>query len=291
MKLMRTIRTLSAVGFLLAAAEGAAAETLRDVAQHTHIHGVSFNRGGGSAAFILATHHGIYAVESDGSAKRISVPQDFMGFTADPSDPLRYLGSGHPAEGGNSGVVETRDGGVTWKKIADGVDGPVDFHALSISQADPAYAYGAFGGLQVTTDSGKSWKVSGNLPEKAISLAASSTERETLYAATGNGLQKSGDGGQTWQPVAFAGEVVSSVLTVPGGSLYAFVVGKGLMASTEAASGNWSPLYNGFGEAVPLHMAAHPKEAGRLVVATQSSQLFESSDAGKSWVEIAGPSE
>jgi photosystem II stability/assembly factor-like uncharacterized protein len=288
MKPMKVIRVFSAIGLLLVTADSASAESLLDVVQHTHVHGISFSRGGGSAAFILATHHGIYAVESDGSVSRISIPQDFMGFTADPSDPLRYLGSGHPADGGNSGVMETRDGGTTWKKIADGLEGPVDFHALSISLADPRYAYGAFGGIQISSDGGKSWKLSGALPEKTIALAASSTDRAILYAATRNGIQKSSDGGQSWQAVAFKGEVVSSVLTVPGGGLYAFVAGKGLMAASDTDSGNWTPLYNGFGDAIPLHMAAHPQEPGRLVAATLTSQLFESRDAGKTWTEVTG---
>lgn len=288
MRSMNILRVLSTVGLLLFTVDRAAAESLGDLAQHTHVHGISFNRGGGSAAFTLATHHGIYAVGSDGTVSRISAPQDFMGFTADPSDPLRYLGSGHPAEGGNAGVIETRDGGTTWKKIADGVGGPVDFHALSISLADPNYAYGAFGGVQVSTDGGKSWKLSGGLPEKVISVAASSTDRAVLYAATRNGLQKSKDGGQSWQAAAFEGAVVSSVLAIPGGSLYAFVVGRGIMAGNEAEAGNWTSLYNGFGEAIPLHMAAHPTEAGHLVTATLSSQLFESRDAGKTWTEING---
>lgn len=291
MRPMKVLRVLSVIGVWLAAADSASAESLGDLVQHTHIHGISYNRVEGSAAFILATHHGVYAVEPNGAASRISAPQDFMGFTADPSDPLRYLGSGHPAEGGNSGVIETRDGGMTWREIAVGVKGPVDFHALSISLADPSYAYGAFGGVHVSTDGGKSWKVSGSLPEKTIGLAASSTDRAILYAATRSGIQRSGDGGQSWQAVAFEGEVVSSVLTVPGGRVYAFVAGRGLMAATDTDFSNWTPLYNGFGDAIPLHMAAHPQEVGRLVAATLSSQLFESRDAGKTWSEVTGVQE
>ena len=65
------------------------AESLQEIAQHTHFHGISFNRAGGDAELLIATHHGMFAVMKDGSTAQISTAQDFMGFSADPSDPDR----------------------------------------------------------------------------------------------------------------------------------------------------------------------------------------------------------
>jgi hypothetical protein len=63
----------------LAAVQSASAESLTELATHTHYHGIAFNRAG-SAVLLLATHHGLYAVDEQGEALRVSPVQDFMGF-------------------------------------------------------------------------------------------------------------------------------------------------------------------------------------------------------------------
>jgi hypothetical protein len=75
-----------------------------DLKEHTHIHGLAVDRNDPSQ-LLVATHHGLYRVTVDGNAKLISVVQDFMGFTPDPSDPNSLFASGHPARGGNLGFI------------------------------------------------------------------------------------------------------------------------------------------------------------------------------------------
>ena len=94
----------------------ASAETIKDLAQHTHFHGIAFARSG-TAALLLATHHGLFAVNADGSTTPASAAQDYMGFSPDPSNPLVYFSSGHPAGGGNSGFLKSADGGATWAQV------------------------------------------------------------------------------------------------------------------------------------------------------------------------------
>ncbi|ATU92254.1 hypothetical protein B5P45_00185 [Phyllobacterium zundukense] len=83
---------------------GASAKDMRvaDLKVHTHIHGLAVDRNDPSQ-LLVATHHGLFRVTGDGNAKLISVVQDFMGFTPDPSDPNSLFASGHPAGGGNLG--------------------------------------------------------------------------------------------------------------------------------------------------------------------------------------------
>ncbi|MCA0271008.1 MAG: hypothetical protein LCH69_02965 [Proteobacteria bacterium] len=104
--------------------------------------------------------------------------QDFMGFSPDPSDPLTYYATGHPEEGGNSGFLASRDGGQTWTQISQGPDGPIDFHAMDASPADPATIYGLFGGLQVNRDSGKTWAIAG-VRRRASSRCRPGEDRRT----------------------------------------------------------------------------------------------------------------
>src|SRR5260221_14579616 len=100
--------------------------TTTGLANQTHFHGIAVDAANPSRIY-LATHHGLYGVSADGKARPISdTRDDFMGFTTHPGDPAILLASGHPANGGNLGFVASKDGGKTWEKIANGVNGPVD---------------------------------------------------------------------------------------------------------------------------------------------------------------------
>ena len=112
-----------------------------ELSKHTHIHGIAVPAGSPSRVYI-ATHHGFFGVEPDGMATRLSeADDDFMGFTPHPTDPSLLYASGHPVGGGAMGIIMSVDGGKTWRRIADGVDGPVDFHQMDVSQADPQVIY------------------------------------------------------------------------------------------------------------------------------------------------------
>jgi hypothetical protein len=87
-----------------------------DLKEHTHIHGLAVDRNDPSQ-LLVATHHGLYRVMVDGNAKLISVVQDFMGFTPDPSDPNSLFASGHPARGANLGFITSRNNGETWQQV------------------------------------------------------------------------------------------------------------------------------------------------------------------------------
>lgn len=275
---------LALAAFALAniAAPSARAETLAELAQHTHYHGIAFARSG-TAVLLLASHHGLFALAKDGTATRVSPVQDFMGFSPDPSNPISYYASGHPAGGGNSGFLHSVDGGTTWKQLSPGVDGPVDFHQMDVSPVDPKTIYGSYGQIQVSHDGGSTWVIAGNPPADLIALAASSQKTERIYAATKSGLYVSEDSGASWNALAFEGEIVSTVKTGPGKAFYAFVLGKGLMKATEGNTGEWQSLSNDFGEAIPLHLAIDGKDDLHLALTTHTNDVLESKDGGKSW--------
>jgi photosystem II stability/assembly factor-like uncharacterized protein len=269
--------TLSAVGAIVSKAE-----TLAELPQHTHYHGIAFNRSG-TSVLLLATHHGLFAVDKDGTATRVSPVQDFMGFSPDPANPLSYYASGHPAMGGNSGFLRSADGGATWTQLSEGVDGPVDFHQMDVSQVDPKVIYGSYGKLQASRDGGGTWAVAGDPPPSLIALGASSLDWQRLYAATEKGLYRSDDAGAAWRIAAFEGEVVSMVKSGAGGGLYAYVLGRGLVKADENNLEKWTVLANGFGESVPLHFAIDDKDNQHLALTTHKSEVLESRDGGATW--------
>jgi photosystem II stability/assembly factor-like uncharacterized protein len=287
---------LGAAPVFLASRSHSESRTLESLAQHTHFHGIAVDPTDPSRLY-LATHHGLYAVSPDGSAERLSPVQDFMGFTPHPSDPSTLYASGHPASGGNLGFIASQDGGESWSQLAEGVGGPVDFHQMDVSPADPDTIYGAYAGqLQRSRDGGRDWEVVGPVPEGLIDLAASSKDPSTLYAATQSGLLKSEDGGRSWQDAYWLRQPATMVHVTPDGAVYAFVLGTGLIETLEPKL-SWQTISkDGFGGDYALHFAVDPTNRSKLYAITLDPQTHEqtvlaSDDAGTTWVPLAKPTD
>ena len=266
---------------------GAQTIALADLSAKTHIHGIAVIPGDGSRLYI-ATHHGFFVASPDGQATRISRDtNDYMGFTPHPTDPSVLFASGHPAGGGNLGFIVSGDGGQSWHQLSMGVRGPVDFHQMDVSKADANVVYGAYGALQVSRDGGKSWNVTGPLPEGLIDLAASAVATDRLYAATKSGLLYSKDAGNTWRPAHFRISVATMVQTGHKGEVYAFIIGLGLVRTQEPDL-RWEIVSKSFGDRYLLHLAADPGDPRRLYVVTNVKQVLTSKDGGITWAELGG---
>ncbi len=263
--------------------------TVSTLAEKTHFHGIAVDRGGSSRLY-LATHHGLYVVAPDGKSSRISETRDdFMGFTVHPTDSAIMYASGHPAGGGNLGFIISNDGGRSWTKLADGVGGPVDFHQMDVSRADPKVVYGVYEDLQRSRDGGRTWERLGPAPEGLIDLAASSKDAVTLYAATENGLIKTEDAGRSWQP-AHVIRRPATMVHVAGGEVYAFIVGTGLVRAADGAV-SWQLVNNAFGEDYVLHLAVDATGDGKLYAVTLNPQtraqaVLVSGDRGETWASF-----
>lgn len=264
-------------------AAGTEALSVSQLKERTHIHGLAVDRQD-PEKLLIATHHGLFRSGPNGKAELISPVQDFMGFTPDPSDSKTLYASGHPAGGGNLGFIASTDNGVTWDQISPGANGPVDFHQMTVSSSDPQVLYGAYGALQMSRDAGKTWSIVGPLPEKLIDLAASAMNSNTIYAATEAGLLVSKDGGQSWETIV-NGAPVSLVEVTADGSVYAFILGRGLVRSAEGAM-DFSPVPNGFGDRILLHLAFDPADKGRMFAASHQGDILASTDGGASWTEL-----
>lgn len=276
---------IAALSALLVVASGTGLGATEDepgvpLASLSHIHGVAF---GSSNDLILATHHGIFAVDPTGQARLISEPNDFMGFTRAGSD--RLMASGHPSGGGNMGVLASVDGGEKWTPLAEGVGGPVDFHAMSVSPSDPEVVYGLFGGIQVSRDGGRGWTISGPAPADTIDLAAGPNDVGTLYAGTMSGLMVSADFGATWTPSGPQGVPVTAVEPASSGSIYAYFAGAGLFRRDR--DGIWTTLTEDFGRQVLLHLAIDGAIPDRIAAVTDESVVLISDDGGRSWRPFA----
>lgn len=266
--------------------------TVAALASETHFHGLTVDASDPSRLY-LATHHGLYVVSTDGQARLVSANRDdFMGFTPHPTDPAVLYASGHPAAGGNLGFLASTNGGSSWTKISNGVGGPVDFHQMDVSRANPAVIYGVSREFQRSTDGGRTWSRIGPAPDGLIDLAASGRDADTVYAATRTGLLKSTDGGRSWRPTHPSRQPVTMVRMTRDGRVYAFVIGVGLVRAGEEDL-RWQVVSNDFGGNYVLHLAADPRDGETLYLITLSPQsnaqaLHTSRDGGRSWTQLRG---
>ena len=273
--------------FAFVAQSEAAGVSASELNKSTHIHGLAVDRND-SSRLLIATHHGLFRAGPDGSAERISEIQDFMGFNAHPSDRETLYASGHPAGGGNLGFIASTDQGATWRQISPGANGPVDFHQMSVSPANPKTIFGVYGDIQISRDGGQNWSVVAPAPNKLIDLAASSLSADAVYAATEAGLLVSRDAGKTFEAV-LSGAPVSLVEAAPGGIVYAFVIGKGLVRADEASL-TFATMSEDFGEEFLLHLAVDPRDPNHLFAATGKGKILSSADGGRNWTTIGSDS-
>jgi hypothetical protein len=266
----------------------AAQETmpLSDLLAATHVHGIGPGAGGVDS-LTLATHNGLWAVDlANDMATRLGPSQDdFMGYSAVPVSPGTAFASGHPATGGNLGIIRTEDGGQTWAHVSDGLDGPVDFHNMEVSRADPAviYGFGHDGRVQRSADGGSTWAASGRAPEKLIDIATSSEDAAALFAATETGLFLSPDQGATWTAV-IEGVPVSTVDAGADGVVRAVDLGRGLV--TVGAGGEITPVSGDLPDGYLLFLTTTSRDPLRLAALSAKGRLVVSDDRGVTWTDV-----
>ena len=294
---IRTFGRIASAALALAAAlavhapaRAAEDSTVSALSERTHFHGIAI-AAVDPMRLHLATHHGLWLVEADGAARRISDHgDDLMGFTPHPTDASTLFASGHPAGGGNLGFVASTDGGVTWRKRGDGVGGPVDFHQMDVSKADPKVIWGVYHGLQRSDDGGRTWRRAGPAPAGIIALAASRRRADTLYAATRAGLLRSDDGGRSWTRAQAAASPATAVHVTGDGDVLAFLAGVGLLRASESDGPlEWRSVGEVPGGVYLLHLAA--ADARRLAAVsfdprTRRQAVIVSADGGASWRRI-----
>ena len=165
-----------------------------------HVHGLGLDPADHSILYI-ATHGDFY--QSISGAPPVKVDKgraDYMAFNAPLVSGFPLYASGHPSTGGNTGLIKSNDGGVTWEHVSNVIEPPVDFHAMAIGKQNPEMIIGFDSearGLFKTVDAGLNWDTL-EPPEYVSALAISPNDSELIFAGTGNGIFKSEDGGKSW---------------------------------------------------------------------------------------------
>ncbi len=294
MKIKKTIIVIASVlivvvgGFWFAAKSNKRAETsvkeLIPVQSITHGHGLAVDQKNPEDLYI-ATHHGLLVLKNEKDLFQVGTKQDdYMGFSPDPTNGDVFYSSGHPAGGGNIGFQKSEDGGYTWKKISNGLGGPVDFHAMAVSPVDPKMAFGWFqGDLQVTKDSGSTWKkYQTNFP--VVHLAADTADANILYASSPLGLFKSTDGGVSWTRL-IDGFVATAAVNPKNQHVLSISEAYGLAESSDGGA-NWKPLGEKFSGETPLFISFYRANPDIAYLLTEKNSIYKSVNAGASWTKI-----
>jgi photosystem II stability/assembly factor-like uncharacterized protein len=203
-----------------------------------HVHGLGLDPADHSVLYIAA--HGDF-YQSISGAPPIKVDKeraDYMAFNAPLVSGFPLYASGHPSTGGNTGLIKSTDGGVTWEHVSNVIEPPVDFHAMTVSKQNPETIIGfdsGARGLFKTVDAGKTWETIEPPQYEYISaLAISPDDSELIFAGTGNGIYKSNNGGEYWIRLdTYHGLGVHALAFDDKGGLFASVKTFGIVQSND----------------------------------------------------------
>lgn len=276
------------VGLVLLSGDGGPADggdaAYTPVTGFPDVHGLAVNPERPHELFV-ATHHGLIRAVNDSNWARVGASQDdLMGFTMHPTDGDVMWVSGHPAPaGGNMGVRQSTDGGLTWSTIA--LEGEVDFHALTVSPVDPDRLWGIDAGrLLASEDGGREWRVVNAGPLNALGLTPDPTDAQVLYAALPDGIRRSTNGGATWSaPMGVPAAVIAIDRNEP--DVWFVGDGEGVLRSADGGA-TWTRLGLDAEGSVVGYLAIDPTDSDVVYAATYSAAIHKSEDGGETWVVV-----
>ena len=177
-----------------------------------------------------------------------------------PTDPnTLYLQYGNDYD--SYGLYKTNDGGANWDQT--GLGGLNGLNALVIDPITPATLYAA-----------------------TNSTSPEDSECALMDCTVVGGVQKSTDGGATWNFVGLANQDVSLLAIDPlqPKVLYAAVTSnpRGLFKSTDSGA-SWSAINNGLAQVTVRALIVDPDRTNVLYLATSGFGVFKSTDSGASW--------
>ena len=244
-----------------------------------HVHGLGVNPANGDV--YAATHFGLWRVPADGQAHRVAdTAHDLMGFTV--IGPDHFVASGHPLLVEELppllGLIETTDAGETWRSVS--MLGDVDFHGLRYAH-DAVWGWSSSDGALLVSEDRKAWDRRSTVTSM-LDFAVDPEDADHVVAATAEslddaGLQRSDDGGRTWEPAE--GPALARLAWADTDRLFGAGLDGTLWRSTDAGQ-TWEKA----GEA-PGRAEAFVDADGRLLLAAGGS-LFDSADDGATWNEL-----
>lgn len=236
-----------------------------------HIHGLGVDPE--TDDLMVATHYGLFDFGGE-EPEQVSPTKDFMGFAV--AGPGHYYASGHPGQGSDlpdpMGLIESTDGGETWQELSR--QGESDFHAMAASSEG---IIGFDGALRFTPD-GEDWsEVDADLQ---LAHLGASPDGPVVLATTEEGVQRSTDGGLTWE--LLSGGPVLFLTGFADAETAAGVAPDGSVHVSEDAGSTWEEAGGQTGQPVAITASTDEDQELSIWVATQEGIEF-SEDGGETF--------
>lgn len=275
----------AAIPLLLAACTTIPTESTTDSPaappEFEHVHELSFAETG---ELLIATHHGIYVLDSTTGASEMvgEVAFDAMGMAS--SGAAVYV-SGHPGTetdevfvAPNIGLARyTEDAG--WESIA--LAGQTDFHALAATPANPDLIVGLPSDrpvLAVSTDGGRNWSDAAQIEARDVIIDAA--DPKSLLATTAEGVQVSRDQGASFAPLPGAPLLV---IAAPDAAQHGGFVGVdttgAVWSGTTHAAASAKQIGQADGEVAAI---ARDHDTGTIALVDERG-IVTTTDEGKTW--------
>ncbi len=218
--------------------------------------------------------------------------------------------------------------GLTWRLIGPFRSGWSTVAAGVADQPDTYYSGYAGGGVWKTTDGGQTWvPIFDSQPVSAVAaLAVAASDPRVIYVgtgqieerydmATGSGVYRSGDGGQSWRAAGLEdtrhiGAVyvdprdANVVLVAAIGHLYGTNEQRGVFRSSDGGQ-SWSRTLHVDSETGAVDIAADPSDPDHVYATTWKDRqwpwlsyfmpsmspagaIYESHDDGRTWTRVPG---
>jgi len=197
---------------------------------------------------------------------------------------------------GGRGLWRSSDGGQRWEAVRGATEAP-RVTAIAIAPSDPQIVYvgvsegcgrgGRTPGL-VSTDGGVHWQESG---QNLSSLAIDPFDTKKVWATTCTGVQRSTDGGSTWEPAlgaqldTYTPTLIALVPSTPRVVYVAYAAegGTARVRRTIDDGATWQDTRLPTAAFGPLALATDPGRADTVFLSTLVG-IFRSLDGGQSWV-------
>lgn len=226
---------------------------------------------------VVFGHHRGMLVSHDGGAlwnPASGANGDAMGVALPPGSRTQFA-AGHDV------FMRSDDGGATWSTVRPSLPG-TDIHGFAASAVTPNtfYAYVVGSGLFKSADGGTSWQKTGDASSGTMSMTVAKTGgTDVLYANTMDGVQRSRDGGRTWEPVR---EVGGATLNAVGETVYA-AAGTAVLVSSDGGL-TWER--KAFTRGGATIVAAAPSNPKTVYVLTERLEVWRSANGGASWERV-----
>lgn len=172
--------------------------------------------------------------------------------------------------------------------------GHVHGFALHPDRPDRVVAGVEHGALVVSRDGGATWSES-LVGSDVHRVAVHPTDPDRVFAATGSGMHRSDDAGDSWEPLpALEGRYLHAVVFDPRDPdrMYTYAAeGESPVHRSDDGGESWRPVAEGLPAARPADtLRLHPVDPDTLVYAgdtgSDTSHLFVSPDRGGTWARL-----